>query len=184
MFMMESLFASPLHVVLVAVMVAAITDLWGFRLHNALTIPLLFTGLIYHAIADGATGFAGSVLGVLVGAVPLLIPYAQGGMGAGDIKLMAGIGAWLGPWTVLHVLIVSGLATGFYAACLVLCQRLMVRKALYGDIPAFNSQPAVQPRQPDSELAVVLGGADRRWKAIPFGALVAMGAVVTVVWIG
>jgi prepilin peptidase CpaA len=158
--------------------------LWGFRLHNALTIPLLFTGLLYHAIARGMTGFAGSILGVLVGAVPLLIPYARGGMGAGDIKLMAGVGAWLGPWTVLHVLIVSGLATGCCAAGLMLCQRLTARGVLRGDRPACRSQPAELPARQDLELVVVLGRADRRWKAIPFGALVALGVVVTVVWIG
>jgi prepilin peptidase CpaA len=184
MFAMESMVALPLLVVLVAVMVAAITDLWGFRLHNALTIPLLFTGLIYHALAGGTTGFAGSVLGVLVGAVPLLIPYAKGGMGAGDIKLMAGVGAWLGPWSVLHVLIVSGLATGFCAGGLLLCQRLLARRVLRGDRPACKSQPAKPPAHRNSELTVVLGSADRRWKAIPFGALVALGVVVTWLWIG
>ena len=32
-----------------------------------------------------------------VGLISLLPLYAIGGMGAGDVKLMAGVGAWLGP---------------------------------------------------------------------------------------
>jgi prepilin peptidase CpaA len=177
---MESLSALPLVVVLVAVLVAAGTDLWKFRLHNWLTIPLFFTGLLYHATADGTSDFALSVLGTVVAAAPLLIPYCAGGMGAGDLKLMAGVGAWLGPWAALHVLIVSGLATGCWSAVLMVGDRTRCGR----EIPLSVADPSNLIVRPGGKLTVALSRSDRRSKAVPFGVLVALGVIVTAIWIG
>lgn len=167
---MESMPALPLLVVVVVVLVAAGTDLWNFRLHNALTIPFFVMGVLWHAIGDGASGIAMSGMGTMVAVGPLLIPYALGGMGAGDIKLMAGVGAWLGPWAALHVLIVSGLATGVWT---------LVLMAWGG-----SSRWGMQVGKPAESLTHVLSRPDRRAKAVPFGALVALGVIVTAVWLG
>jgi prepilin peptidase CpaA len=180
---MESMPALPLSVVLVAVTIAAWTDLWNFRIHNALTIPLFAAGIVCQGVIGGAAGLAAGVLGVLVGCVPLLVPYVRGGMGAGDIKLMAGVGAWLGPWAVLHVLIVSGLAAGVCTTCLIIWGRIVASVASSGSIfaSAAPSASANSPQHPD--LAAVVSLPNRRRRAIPFGALVALGVVVTAFWI-
>lgn len=162
--------ALPLSVVVVVVLVGAGTDLWNFRLHNALTIPFFLLGVLHHAFVDGASGIAVCVMGTVVAVGPLLLPYAVGGMGAGDIKLMAGVGAWLGPWAALHVLIVSGLATGVWTLV------LMARGSA--------SPSDMQVREPTESLTLVLSRPDRRARAIPFGALVALGVILTAFWLG
>lgn len=179
---MNSMAALPLTVVLVAVLVAAGTDLWSYRIHNALTIPLTLTGAIYHSTAAGMNGFAESMLGVIVAVGPLLIPHLAGGMGAGDLKLMAGVGAWLGPWTALHVLIVSGLATGLWSAGLLMWAR--GRVGMSGPETVRTAEERAGSGRPIPELQAALERSDRRARVIPFGLLIALGVVVTLVWNG
>src|SRR5262249_14558706 len=85
----------PASIVLSASLVAAVMDLWKFKVYNALTVPLFLTGLAYHFAAGGVHGLLGSLSGALFGFAVLIVAYAMGGMGAGDVKLMAAIGAWL-----------------------------------------------------------------------------------------
>lgn len=189
---MASMNALPFAVVLVGVLIAAGTDLCKFRLHNALTIPLLVSGLIYHAFIEGASGLVGGVVGALVGGLPFLAVYAKGGMGAGDIKLLAAVGAWLGPWPVLHVLIVSGLATGCYSAGIrgwtQMQRRRMAGSQRLGMVEVRQTRSpadaAAEPGEAAPDMAAVLSRSDRRWYAVPFGAMVAVGVIVTAIWLG
>src|SRR5580698_6265101 len=96
----QILHALPKYVVLVGVLVAASTDLRNFQIRDVLTIPLILSGLIYHAFVGQAVGLFGSVWGLLIGTLPFFVLYAKGGMGAGDLKLMAGVGAWMGAWFI------------------------------------------------------------------------------------
>ena len=86
----------PLLVVLAAVAVAVVTDLRSFKIYNALTLPLVVWGLAYHGINAGFAGLADSAAGMAVGFGVFFVVFLLGGMGGGDVKLMAGVGAWLG----------------------------------------------------------------------------------------
>jgi len=81
--------AVPVIVVLVAAFVAAATDIWKFKVYNVLTLPLLVSGLLYHAFR---AELADSLLGVLFGFAALIVLYIIGGMGAGDVKHGSGGG--------------------------------------------------------------------------------------------
>lgn len=83
-------------IVAAASFIAACTDLSSRRIPNWLTFPLLFGGLVYAGVQAGFAGFLDGLAACIVIALPfvLLFIFAQGG--AGDAKLMAAIGAWLG----------------------------------------------------------------------------------------
>src|SRR6516165_7174423 len=66
------------------------------KVPNWITFPMVLTGLLYQSVAHGWAGCQASLLGIACGLACLLPLYSIGGMGAGDVKLMAGIGAWLG----------------------------------------------------------------------------------------
>ena len=93
----EILFTNwPVKLVCGLLIVAAYIDGKQLRVPNWLTYPMVFSGLIYSAWAGGWAGFQDGFFGMLVGLACLLPLYAVGGMGAGDVKLLAGVGAWMG----------------------------------------------------------------------------------------
>ena len=78
----------------------AFIDLRTRRVPNLITMPLAVLGLA--AAASGISGLtmSASLLGLLLGLTLMLPGYVFGATGAGDVKLLAAAGAWLGP---LHI---------------------------------------------------------------------------------
>ena len=75
--------------------VSAVTDLYCGKIYNAVTVPGLCLGILFAVQRSGAAG----ILDVLCAAgftVMLLIPFNRaGGLGAGDIKLLAAVSAFM-----------------------------------------------------------------------------------------
>src|SRR5262249_34959012 len=105
----------PIAIALTAALIAAVTDIWKFKVYNALTLPLLVSGLLYQALYGSLVN---GMMGILFGFAALIALYVIGGMGAGDVKLMAALGAWLGFPLTFYVFIASSLAAGLYAILL------------------------------------------------------------------
>ena len=76
--------------------IALIYDVWKYRIPNQLTVSLALVGLANGAIQYGWSGFVEHVLGMLAGLGIFFIPYLLGAYGAGDVKMMAAIGAVMG----------------------------------------------------------------------------------------
>jgi prepilin peptidase CpaA len=159
-------------------MVAAVTDLWKFKVHNLLTLPLLGTGLVYHGLTGGLDGLAESALGALFGFAILVVFYLLGGMGAGDVKLMAGVGAWLGMPLTFSVFLVSGLAAGIYAVVLILtCGK--VRETWVNLQIVWHRLSAIgRHLAADDCVESEVHQAGRRYRVIPFAAMMVLGLVV------
>ncbi len=94
---MPTFIAEHWHVWLVtgALIWAAVIDGIELRVPNAITFPFIISGWVYSTVAFGWEGLGYSLLGTVVGLALLLPLYAIGGMGAGDVKLLAGVGAWM-----------------------------------------------------------------------------------------
>src|SRR5690349_21543935 len=89
----------PLATILVTGFVAAcmIVDLRTRRIPNVLTLPALLAGVALQAGYGGAAGIATSVAGAAIAIAVLSVPFALGGIGGGDVKMMGAIGALVGP---------------------------------------------------------------------------------------
>ena len=113
----HSLFVDHWQVKLVSAVLiwAAYIDGKQLRVPNWMTFPMVLAGLAYNSIAGGWSGFELAFGGMLVGLLTLLPLYAVGGMGAGDVKLMAGIGAWLGGHITLYAFGVSAVVGAIMA---------------------------------------------------------------------
>jgi prepilin peptidase CpaA len=83
---------------------AALIDLRERRIPNWLTLLLILSGLARSVLFATSVGPAWALLGMFAAAIIPFALFAIGAMGGGDVKLMAGIGVWLGVWPALAVL--------------------------------------------------------------------------------
>lgn len=89
-------------VLMLALCIAVYTDLRVQKIRNWTTFPLILFGVIGNAYLGGSSGFAFGGLGFLMGFGLFLPVYLVGGVGPGDVKLFAGVGAvkgWLFAFT-------------------------------------------------------------------------------------
>jgi prepilin peptidase CpaA len=87
--------------------VAAVIDARMRKIPNWLTFGLLFAGLGRSLAAGGAEGLEHSLLGMVAGGGLPLVLYAISALGGGDVKLLAAIGAWVGPGPAILVFMVE-----------------------------------------------------------------------------
>jgi len=95
--------------VTIVLIVAAVIDGYELKVPNWVTFPFILSGWIYSTLAFGFEGLGWSLLGTLIGLALLLPAYAIGGMGAGDVKLLAGVGAWVYGTHTVYAFAVSAL---------------------------------------------------------------------------
>ena len=99
-------------VAIVLVVIAAGWDLAARRIPNVLTFGAALAAFAVHGYMAGWSGAGASLAGWAVGAAFFFPLFALGGRGAGDIKLLAAVGAWLGPATTVWVALYSSIAGG------------------------------------------------------------------------
>ena len=102
-------------VLILVLIICAFTDLIYRKIYNVVLMPALLFALVYNAYHGGWAGLWQSVLGLLVGLLILILPFAKGGIGAGDVKLLGVIGAFKGVNFALYSAIGMGLAGGLMA---------------------------------------------------------------------
>lgn len=97
---------------LLVLCVATFTDLQSRRIPNWLVFPYWLAGIVVQGVLYGWHGVGQSLAGAGLAILIFGIFFLLGGMGAGDVKLCAALGAWVGPKQILFALIFTGLAGG------------------------------------------------------------------------
>lgn len=155
------------------VLVACIPDLRTRRIPNALTLGAAMVAFAFHASTEGLPGLGSSVGGWLLGVALFLPMFALRGMGAGDVKLLAAVGAWLGPGPVIWVALITSVAGGILAV--VVAARYGYLQTAATNIRALLMHwrfSGVQPLE-----AVSLSGS--RSPRLAYAVPIAVGTVVT-----
>jgi prepilin peptidase CpaA len=99
------------------------------RIPNWLTFPAAALGLVAATFANGGSGTASSAGGLLFG-LGLFFPlFLLKGLGAGDVKLMGALGAWLGTSVIFGVAFYTSLAGGVLALALIVRHRYAAQAA-------------------------------------------------------
>jgi len=100
---------------LVFVVLCVACDLRTLRIPNAITGPAILVGFGLNVWQSGSAGLMSSLGGFALAIALLFAPFALGGVGAGDVKMMGAVGALIGPRLVLHSLFVGLLLGGVFA---------------------------------------------------------------------
>jgi prepilin peptidase CpaA len=109
--------------------VAAVIDVRWRRIPNWLTLSALIGGFVLQVWRLGPPGALVALVGAVLGLGVLLPFYAIGAIGAGDVKLLAGLGALLGPLALVSAVIYGAIVGGFIAA-LMLARRHELRRSM------------------------------------------------------
>lgn len=157
---------------LVLAFVAAWSDLRTRRIPNWLTVAGAFLGIAVHTRISGWHGTATSLEGVGLGLVLLLPLVLMRALGAGDWKLMGALGAFLGPWMVLFVLLASIFISGFMAI-LIMVQAKRVKATLHNLVVLVRGFVSFGLRT-NPQLSLDNPGLLK----LPFGVAAAIGTVV------
>lgn len=104
-----------LAVLVLGVGAGAFIDLRTRRVPNALTMTLAATGIACAASGISGITVTASLLGFALGLGLMLPGYLFGATGAGDVKLLAAAGAWLGPALIGPAFLYTALAGGALA---------------------------------------------------------------------
>lgn len=96
------------------VLLAAVVvhDVRARRIPNVLVGLIAISGPLHAALTGGPGALGAALLGGLLGAALLLLPYRLHLLGAGDLKLLAALGTWLGPVGTLTALLGATLLGG------------------------------------------------------------------------
>jgi Flp pilus assembly protein protease CpaA len=102
----------PWIVAMVASATGAVVDLRERRIPNLLTGPVLLAAILWGAWMGGLGGVGNALAGAAIAGVPFILLWLIGGGGAGDAKMMLGVGAWLGPQAGVTALAAVAIAGG------------------------------------------------------------------------
>ena len=161
----------------VTVIAACITDVSTSRIPNVLTFAAAAAALAFHAIAPGGLGAAHAGLGLVVGLAVFFPLFALGAMGAGDVKLMAAIGAWIGWKSIVMVALYGSVAGGVLA--LLFAARQSYLRTAFSNIKMLAAYWWVEGVKPLPALTLESKHSVR----MPYALAIAAGLVVTL-WRG
>ena len=179
---------ASLSMLALVLLLAVVFDIRERRIPNQLVLLALGAGMFFNltgpqsaaygaglfTLTPGALGLSGAVLGALAGLALLLPLYLLRATGAGDVKLMAGIGSFTGADATVNIVLFILLAGGVLAVARMLwagnSRRVMANVAM-----------ALGQMRPGSagSFDIAAHSADR----MPYGVAMAAGLLAYGAWI-
>lgn len=175
--------AGPWLVAISACGVAAATDLRARRIPNLLTLPLAAAGFLYAGLTGGAAGLGGSLGAYALLMLPFVLMFMFAGGGAGDAKLMGGVGAWLGLGPALPVLACVLIAGGVVGVGYAAYRRQGLEVARNVRNVAMATAVSAAAGSPEL-LRAEAGHVRNQGLKMPYGVAILVGVVAAAVWVG
>lgn len=170
------------HIWLVSIVlvVAAVIDGWKLKVPNWITFPFVISGWVYSTAMFGWEGLGWSMAGTAVGLALLMPAYAIGGMGAGDVKLLAGVGAWIWGTATFYAFACSAIVGGLLAVLMVVFRRrwqhhLTQFRQIINEILIVRDPNALSAIAADRKCTMLL---------LPYGIPIAIGTIAYFIWTG
>ena len=145
----------------VSAVLAVRQDLVEHRISNKLTIAALAAGLVMHTVFNGVAGSMHALAGAGVGLACLLPLYLLKGMGAGDVKLMGAVGAFLGPLDAFLAAAIALVFGALLAVAVAVWRLFESRAALSG---ASATMSTIRKAHFPYAVAIGLGAIGALWQ--------------------
>lgn len=159
---------------------AAVIDGMKLKVPNWLTFHFAAGGLAFSAWMGGWHGLMFSFAGLSLGLALLMPLHMIGGMGAGDVKLLAGVGAWMGPVIVIWAFVATAVAGGVIAIGMIVWSGEYIRHlAMFQTI----GNEILTIRNP-AKLSEIAAERKPRMKLLPYGIPMAVGSIAYFAWMG
>lgn len=166
--------------VLAVVLIAgSVTDVWKGKIPNIVTYPAIVIGLVGHALVGLYAGddvqtlsFAGSAIGLAAGFLPMLAFWLCGGVGAGDAKLLAAVGALSGWRFTLSAMFYGFAAAAIMAIIIAVHKRVLLRTLKRVGQTVYLALTPGKPVGPDVTDS----------PKVPIGLAMCIGAAVAMGW--
>lgn len=166
-------------VLLILLVIASVSDYRTFKIPNWLTAGGIVFALIYNTAVPFYRnhGFLWALGGLVIGFLAMLPCYALRVMGAGDVKLMAMVGAFLGVSDVISAILYSLIVGGIAAISFALLNKVFVR--MLGNVKSaaqMMMMSAIGGFKPDLRI-----DAGKSVGKLPYGICIAIGTTIFVV---
>lgn len=162
--------------VLAVGIIACVIDIRERRIPNWLTVGATVGGVVYQVMTNGPSGFMTAGAGWIAGVAIFFLPFALGGLGAGDVKLVAALGTWLGGMETVWLALYTGTA-GAVLALIAAAWSGYLKQAL-GNVRLLLTHWRVAGLRPLPELTIH----DAAGPKLAYAVAILAGAVVTI-WI-
>jgi prepilin peptidase CpaA len=186
----------PVIAICAGMIAAAIIDWWKFKVPNKLTFPLIISGWVLALLNNfeliphgGEGGIVASLAGTFLAGGLLLPMYAIGGMGAGDVKMTMGFGAWIGAfygfgdpngmWIIVMAFCVGAIIGGIIAAGMIVFRGQYKQNAEHvRDIfKDFTTSSGI------TDIAEKANKRRSRWHRLPYGVPLCIGFVSYLIYL-
>jgi prepilin peptidase CpaA len=166
--------------VTITLVVAAYIDGKQLKVPNWITFPMIASGWVFNLAMFGWEGLGISLLGTVVGLALLMPAYAIGGMGAGDVKLLAGVGAWMGSSVTFYAFCASAIIGGVIALGMIVYRKAWSHHksqflTILNEITTVGSP---------TELATIAAARKSSMLLLPYGIPIAIGTIAYLFWTG
>lgn len=160
---------AALAVLAVGLLSATVIDIKSRRIPNELTAGMAVLGMALAVSGTSGLSGVGSILGICFGLLLMMPGYTLGATGAGDVKLMAGVGAIVGPALVLSAFLFTAIAGG------VLALIVAVRRRRLGATIAGTGRLMASPASAPDEIRAASSA-----RRFAYGPAIAVGSMLAV----
>lgn len=102
-------------ITIIVVLIAMYTDILWRKVFNRLTFPAAIIGLALYTLESGWSGLLFSSIGLILGLVIFIVPFVFGKMGGGDVKLIGALGALVGGYGIINIILYTAITGGVLA---------------------------------------------------------------------
>ena len=164
----------------IVLIVAAVIDGYQLKVPNWITFPFIIAGWVYSFAFYGLEGLGWSMIGMVIGLGLLLPAYAIGGMGAGDVKLLAGVGAWVYGTHTFYAFCWSAIIGAILAVGMVLVRKAWTKHSnqfwmIFNEIVTIKDPEVLAGIAAQRKSSMLL---------LPYGIPICIGTILYFAWMG